>query len=647
MNNNNNITPPAPPAAPIKKPKVKGPIRTEAVVPISIIFLITFIYFHFAFDMNLKSLIEWGGTYVHGAEVNVSSLRTSFIGGSFSLKGLEVTDKEMPARNLVKLGEIRFHFLWDALLRAKFVVADAGIDGIEIYSPRKSPGYVKPPEPPQASGLAANDQKVLDQTKTTEGQADGGLDQVSKMIEGGSDGNVAADIRGNLKSEARIKELEAELKEKEKVWQERLSKLPQKEEFSALVNRAKALKFDTKNPKEFASDIKEIGKIKKEADEKISTFKTMSKDLKADVDKYNEAFRSIDDLVKQDMKDLESQMKLPNLESGDLSNSIYGKMFGGKLVALQRYMLLVRKYMPPAKDKNAKQDEALLPHARGAGKTYRFKVTTGYPLFWLKHSSISSEPTSEGFAGKVKGSLTNVTSDPTFVGKPAVLDVAGDFPKSDIHNTQLKVTIDHVNEPKEMLELRVGHFPVYEKALLSGSSVGLTVKKASGSSVMSAQLVDRNVNLELRNEFKQIDYDLKANSKTVKEALTSILAGIPVITLNATASGSWDHLSLHLNSNLGSELSQGLKKYVQARIDQMRAKIKDSIESKIKPQKDKLSGDFNKLKGQTDDSLKSRSKELDQAKNDVDGAEKTGGGGGTKKDKLKKEGLKLLKGFKF
>jgi uncharacterized protein (TIGR03545 family) len=630
-----------------KPKKVPGPLRTEAIVPITIILVATYAYFHFAFDFQLKKAIEWGGTYVHGAEVNVSELKTSFWGGSFLLRGLEVTDKEQPAKNLIKIGEIRFAFLWDALLRAKFVVSDAGIDGIEIYSPRKKAGWVKPPEPPspKASMLAQIESKVLSQTGTG-GKAN--LDKVSEMIEGSGGEDVLKNLKADLKSEARIKELEAELKEKEKAWKERIDKLPQKEEFNALVERAKALKFNTKDPKGFASDLKELSKIKKEADEKIDGFKSMTKDLKADVEKYNAAFKGIDDLVKEDMKMLESQLKLPSLDSDDLSKSIYGSLIGTKLASVQKYMRLAREFMPPPKSAADKANDKLIPPARGSGKTYKFKITKGYPLFWLKSSSISSEPTSEGFAGRLKGSLTNVTSDPAFIGQPAILDVMGDFPKSDIQDARLKLTIDHVKEARESLELTVGHYPLPEQKLIRGDSVSLGFKKAAGSSKLSAMLHEEAVQFQLNNEFKKIDYDLNAKSKTVNEALTSILAGIPVITLNASVGGTWANLDMHLNSNLGSELSAGLKKYVQTKIDEVRAKIQDTIDTKIKPQKEKLKNEFEKIKGQTNSTIQSRSKELESAKNDVQKSGSSGSGkSNDKKEMLKEKGLKLLKGIKF
>lgn len=631
------------------KAQNKGPLRLEAILPVTLIFLGAFLYFHFLFDSHVRKAIEWAGTYVHGAEVNVGSLRTSFLEGSFSLKNLQVMDKNEPKRNLIQIGEIHFAFLWDALLRAKFVVSKAGIDGIQVYSPRKRPGSVRPPEPPskEPSALAKLESNVLEQTK--EDHSGNALGDVASLLDGSDEKDILKNIQGQLQAEAHIKALQDELKAKEKLWKERLESLPKKEEFQELAQRAKALKFNSKDPKQFAADVKELGKITKDADAKIDELKNTSGNLKSDIEKFNNEFKRIDELIQQDIKDIEARLKIPDLNLEDFSKSIFGKMFADKLVSLQKYMEIGRKYMPPPKDPNAPKEKELIPPPRGAGKNYDFPVTKGYPLFWLKHASISSKSTKDGFSGDVSGELTNVTTSPKAIGRPAVLNVKGDFPKSEIYNTHLKVIVDHIAEPRESLELVVGLFPLLNQKLVSSSSLSLAAKKASGTSRIVAELKNRSLSVDLRNEFKQVEYDLQAKSKKAQEVVSSILNGIPMITLNASARGSWDNLSLHINSNLGKELSSGLKRYVQAKVDELKQKVRAQVDGKIKDEKNKLTQEYNKLRAQVDRVLKSKTEELDKAKKEVKSqAQSTKSSSQDKlKDELKEKGKKLLKGIKF
>ncbi|MEK6624795.1 MAG: hypothetical protein AABY86_07495, partial [Bdellovibrionota bacterium] len=136
--------PPLPPqeepqekAAKVKKVKgPPGPIRTGVVVPLVIIGLGSFLYFKFLFDANLRWAMEFAGTKINGAQVDVGDFHSSFLGGGFELTGLQVTDKENPATNVLEIKTIAAKLLWDGLLRGKFVIDNFAIKGISWQAPR-------------------------------------------------------------------------------------------------------------------------------------------------------------------------------------------------------------------------------------------------------------------------------------------------------------------------------------------------------------------------------------------------------------------------------------------------------------------------------------------------------------------------------
>src|SRR5690606_24142345 len=105
-----------------------------------------------------------------------------------------------------------------------------------------------------------------------------------------------------------------------------------------------------------------------------------------------------------------------------------------------------------------------------------------------------------------------------------------------------------------------------------------------------------------------------SKSKIVKEILANVMAGIPMIDLNARASGSWNHLNIHMNSNLGDELAKGFKAQLQAKIEEAKKKIQNIIDKKIGAEKAKLEGEFNKLKSQVNGLVKSKQQEVEKAK---------------------------------
>lgn len=637
---------------PPKPKKIKGPIRWEAVIPATVITVAIGAYFTLFFDGHMRRAMEYIGTQVNGAEVNVGRLSTSVLGARLEIDGVQITDKNKPERNIFEVGAIRFQLSWDALLRAKVLVNEASILNIQALNKRKHPGYVVPPTPPSASEGPTLLDKAQDQVlaQTQKQYNKNFLGDIATVL-GGSDPKAQLkNLEGQLKSDARIKELEKELKEKKVKWEAQIKQLPQAQELKQYEARVKALKFDTKNPIEFAKSLKEAESILKEADQKVKLIDQTTKDVKGDINNYTQAFKDLEKMVNEDIRDLQKRLKLPDVNGKEFSQQLFMGMIEQKLVGVRKYVEVARKYMPPKKtaaEKQAQKDERIVPRKRGEGENIRFPITTGYPLFWLKHAGISSELGSSEYGGNLKGDITDLTTDPGHVGKPTKINVAGDFPKQNIQDFDAKITLDHTkDQAKETMVVSVGRYPLVETKLSDSPDVRLSMAQAAASSVMNATLVDETLNIEIKNQFKEMKFDLAAKEKMVKEIIDPILAGIPVITLNAGITGSFSNFDIHINSNLGDELSKGFQKQLQAKIDQAKGELKKMIDGRIGGERDKLKADLDKATGGLTKDLDGKKEEIDkaikQAKASMEGEKNKGG---TKK--LEEEGKKLLKGFKF
>ena len=219
MSDNQTPTP-----APIKKKKPKGALRTEAVLPFTIIVLLVIIYFKLFFDSNLRSALEFAGYKVTGAEVDIAELETSFFKASIRIQGIEVTDSLKPSHNSISIGDVRFGMLWDALLRGKVVIKEVVVEKIEFGKPRKSPGKIKPPEPVlvseddgKPSALQMEAEKVKDKAlSATESKYNNNvLGDIAGML-GGTDSKVQMDkIEGTLLSKEMATKLNAPRKNSE------------------------------------------------------------------------------------------------------------------------------------------------------------------------------------------------------------------------------------------------------------------------------------------------------------------------------------------------------------------------------------------------------------------------------------------------
>jgi uncharacterized protein (TIGR03545 family) len=636
-----------------KGKKTKGPVRIEAVLPAVVLTALVAVYFSFFFDGHLRRALEYAGTQINGAEVDIGHLRTSLLHASLEIGGVQITDKNKPERNILEIGEIRFKMLWDALLRAKVVVDEASILDIKALTPRRRPGHVVPPSPPSVgpTALEKAQQQVLDQTQKQYSQ--NFLGDLASVLNGTDYKDQLKNLQGQLKADARIKELEKDLDVKKAEWEQRIKQLPQAEEFKQYQARIKALKFDFKKPAEFAHSVQEADKIRREIDQKVKLVDETGKDVRGQIQSYTAAFKDLEKLVQEDLRDLQTRLKLPDVNAKDFSRQLFMHMIEQKLGGLAKYVAVARRYMPPPKtaaqkaaEAKARREEQIVPPKRGQGVNHHFPVTTGYPLFWLKHATISSELGQSEYSGNIKGEIKDLTTSPSQLGRPTLLLAKGDFPKQGISGLDVKVVLDHTTEkPTDSLDATVAAFPVGENVLSNSPDVRLAIQQATGSSRIHAVLADQALNVELRNSFNAIKYDLQAKNALVHEIIDNVLKGIPTVNLNAEVKGSLSAFDVHINSNLGDELAKGFQKQVQAKIDEAKARLRKLIDERIGGEKDKLKQQMDKTLGPITKLLDGKKSEAEKAVHDAKAeAEKGQKGSG---DQLKNEGKKLLKKFGF
>lgn len=639
-NNDKKLSPPV--------KKKKGPIRTEAIIPVLVIFLITFTYFKFFFDSHLKSAIEWGASYIHGAEVDVGNIKTSFINLVFEMNNLEVTDKDQPERNLVAIGKIRLKLLPDAILRAKGVVDDASILDIQAFSPRKHKGYVRPPAPPEKKGPSVIDDIEARAQSRLKQQYESNIVGDIANIASGTDAKAQLEtMKDQLQSEKKIKETEQYLKDKQAEWNKRIEEFPKKDEIDALVKKAKALKFDTKNPLAFAQSIKEADQIYKELDAKIKLVQKTSSDLKTDITAAGNSVRDIEKFVEQDVNDLKKKFKIPSFDTKGFTQGLFMSMLNEKIASAEKYVAVAREYMPiKRKDDSVK----LVPEKRSAGQNILFPITKGYPAFWLKKAAISSHADTSEFSGDITGELTNVTTSPRVVGKPAILKVSGNFPKQQIYGFDGNITVDHTKDkPRESFNFKVGSYPLKGMKMVDSSDLKFNLLESTPSASFGGVIENDVMSLALQNVFKKNKFEVDAKQKIVKDIFNRVVAELPEIVLNASFEGSFSNFTSSLNSNLGSALADGFKKEIQAEIDKKRKEIEDFVQNRIKGEKAKLNEQYAKLKNKFDTEIGGKQKELqgeiDKAKSEVTKQKNAGGESENSPGNKLKDALK--KKFKF
>lgn len=635
--------------------KKKGLIRWEAIIPFTAVVLIIAAYFHFFFDMHAKKLIEFGAYSALGSEVNIGTFETSFFNAHLKVSKIEITNSEQPTHNSIEIGEIRFGMLWDALLRAKVVVNEAVVEQIAFNTQRKRPGKVKPPEVADPNAPSALD-KLKDETlsRAEEHYSDNVLGNLVAML-GGSQGEAQLEkIRDQLPSKEMLAGFEQNLKSKESEWNQKLKGLPTEKDVQALDKKFKSIQSkDFKDAQQLQTSLQQLDSVIKEGDAMIKTVDAASKDLDTDLKAVDAEYKKIETQIKTDIKALEQHFKIPKLDAKSLSMALFGHYLEPYKRQFFKYKNLAEKYLPPKfinKDAKTQEEVVLQPHPRVDGVTYEFSRKNSYPLFWVKRTAISSQAGKTPQAGNISGEILDITSNQVVIGKPTVLNIAGDFPESQVFGFRAYAQLDNTKAVSRVdYSAQVASFPLAETNLVSSPEVKVAFKNASVQSQLAGHLIGlKDYALEIRNNFQKVDYDIRSNSNVAEDILKRVFSAIPEVTLNAKSSGTLPRMDLNIQSNLGGELQKGFEKElreqiaaaqkrIQAVVDQEIGKKRQEVEAEINKFKNQLNKEVTKVKADLEKQKLAGQNKIDEAKKDAENQAKKS---------LEKEGKKAVDDLK-
>jgi len=616
----------------------KGFIRWEAIIPFVIITALIGTYFTLFFDNHLKKGIEFVGYKVLGAEVNVDTIHSSFIRASISIDGIQLTNSEKPTHNLVSIGEIKFDMSWDALLRGKILIEIASIEQIQFDSVRKKEGRVKPPEPisNEPSALEKEGKKLVSDTldSAKEKYGDNVLGDVANLMSGGSGKDQIKDLESQLQSKKQLSELQKSFADKQKVWNQKLKSLPQQKDLNAWGERFKKIK--TKNfatPQELQESLKQFQALVQEINARVKEVDQSGQELNADLKNFDTQMKDLEKLVQSDIKSLEAHFKIPKLDAEAMTKALFQRYAGPYLAQFYKYQKMAHQYLPPGllnkKDDKKEEDVTIQPRAREHGISYEFGRPNSYPFFWLKKARISSKATpGVPSLGNLSGEALNITSNQTLIGQPTEINFQGDFPELQISGIDARVTLNHLKRPyKESFSAQVASYPVDKKMLISSKDIELGFAKAIGSTVIKANYSESQLEFSISNAYKQLVYIVSASNKEVDGVLKSVMAGIPLWTINASGSGIIPDLPIELKSNLGKEIARGFEKILQEKIEEAKAKVKKIVDEVINREKAKFEEEINKNKALIESEVTKVKEALAKQKSEID----------TKADEAKKE----------
>lgn len=558
-------------------------------------FAITGIAFWFLMlNPMVKCLIETKGSELNEARIDVGSVKFSFIPAGVTIKGLQVTDKENPMRNLFTAGIINVKLDGGALFKKKIVINDLAAEDVMLNTERKKSGAIKKYKTKKEVG--AEKTRTSEELKTPEFTMPNAKD-------------VLSDIE--LKSVTLAKALQGDIEKSKAKWEKRLKELPNEKTFKKHKADYEELKSSSKGggfggilkslsgggklAKDIKSDIKEINKAKKDFNKELASFKARAKEINI--------------AKKEDVKLIADKYGSPEGLAKNISKALFGPKVEGYV---GKALSLYKRYKPKSTGVKGKPVEEVKSRKKIFSQNILFKETNPSPNFLLKNALVSiTMAGEEGSKTALKGTLKNISSEPSLLKEPALLEFKGNK-FSSVEKVNVDAILDH---RKSDTYSDKGDFDIrslaFNNAVVSETDkLKLTLLKGYGNFKGNINISDGKIKSTVDIKLSDTKFSKLETGKDseMMTALNSALMGASSMTFNIKIDGDITHPSVRVKSSADKLIKNAMASVVKGKADQFKKDLNSELTSKLSGPKEKIKSSLGGLTSSIDSPLKDRQK---------------------------------------
>lgn len=565
--------------------KITALVRWKGFWILACLFSIGIVYGKLFFDRHLLDYLERLGSILNYARVDIGALRTDFWRGELEISKLQIAHHTQPMKNLIEVDRIHFRFLLGPLFRKKIVIEEMKVTGVHYRTDRDTSGLVG-----QEIELIPSYSSFIDRvargiyTELRNQSGDNPLRGLGLLL-GGIDIAGAVNSFTGLDSLKNIKILKDDIYKASEQWEKGLKE-------SAALNPTRD--FKTRIDSSFRSKSRhEIMKMKEEITTKLNQLQSLEKAIMHRVGTLDEDLKKIGDSINTDITQVESSLKIPRMDAEDLTPQIFGAKLLNWMERITYWVDFARRRMP----KGSRQNQiTMVVREPSRGTSVHFGKMAAYPALLLYKADFFSALSEETKAGRVRGVMTGLTSDPPIYGRPMELELEVDIPEKRLESGKFKLIIDHtLNNMSEWLEFSIASLIIENLTIIDNNDLKFSIAKAIGSLDASLSFQEHELKAQVKTALYQVQYQISSRFKRLEETLHDILRSSQSIDLVAKVEGPLDKPTLDATSNLGKQLALGLQDEFKHQVAIVKDQIGQAIEERIAIEKDPLLSKYRQL----------------------------------------------------
>jgi uncharacterized protein (TIGR03545 family) len=550
--------------------------RWKAIIPLTLILVLIVLAWWLYSDRVIEHSIEDFGADLVGARVDVDEADLSLAEGRLRIVGLAAANPNSPMRNLFEAREIIADIRTLPLLRKKLLIEQLSVRGVRFGTERTESGELDHPSPESGQLL-----------RTISGWADRvripplNLEGLNAVVD------VAAVAAESLTTYRQARSTIAFADSARVEWEAQLRGLNPK----PLVDSATALVNRLNNVNPLALGVTGVTQLASSSRDMMSSLTSMTSrvtsldsTVRGGMDQLLASVNGLAAARQTDYNYARGLLRLPSLDSPDLSASLFGDMAVARLEPVLYWVNQAGRYLPPGLDPRRRPGPK---RPRRAGVTVKFPDLHGDPSFLVETADADLEVGGEGAAaGKYAAQVTGLTSEPAILGEPLRAMVARTGAAVGPTDVRLGVVMDHtgpvIRDSGSVALAGVG-LPEFD---IGG--IGAHLDLGQGASNLSLSRVGDSISGTWVWRSNNVSWTKRAGSgeqgaesreqgagigAMAQDFLWQTLADIDDVEITVRFSGSPTGPSLRIGSNVGRVVAASLRRQLGDRIEQAQREV--------------------------------------------------------------------------
>ncbi len=304
---------------------------------------------------------------------------------------------------------------------------------------------------------------------------------------------------------------------------------------------------------------------------------TLRATVRAGAAELDSGVRHLDAARREDYAFVRGLLHLPSLEGPQLSQAMFGDVSLDRMQQVMYWADLAREYMPPGLLPRA---QAGPPRLRRAGLTVRYPGPKEYPPFLLERGTARFAIARGSDTAAYAAAVADLTSAPALVGRPMRLVARQTGGRLGMASLGVSAVLDHTRRvPLDSVTATASGFAFPGFAI---PKLPVRVEPGQGSTALVARVQGNAIAARwtLRSSAVAWHTDTAAGAlDRAQQIIVRVLSGIRELQVTAQLSGTLQHPSFSVSSNVDQALAASLRAAAGEEFARAEARARAAVDS--------------------------------------------------------------------